>query len=144
MASTLETLFGSTNGTTTTGTFALTSELVEGGQTSLSITIPKGIRAKIWLVKVNGQPCTVNVFFNENPTGATFSGVVMPTNVNVQVDATNLSSSGTIELDNRRPIIIDSRNFATSAVSISFTWTQSAAAVSSVVLQIEWTTIEAD
>ncbi len=143
---TLETLYGQTNGTSTTGVFSLLSELMEQSSASsagaTSLVIPKGIRAKIWLEKVVGAPCSVFLTVNANPTNASVPGFVMPSNTNVTIDSANLSAAGTIELDTRHPVIITARNPLNTTYAIAFSWSQSTAAVSSVIIMIEWSTID--
>jgi len=144
-SSTLMTFFGSTDGVNTTGTFKLTSEGLEasaatGGvaQTVTSLVLPKGIRAKLWLQKISGAATTVNVVVNPNPTGATVTGFVLPSNTNTVIDSEFLASAGIVELDTRRPVIVDGRNFATSTFAVILTWSQSAAGVANITLMVEF------
>jgi hypothetical protein len=145
------TFFGSTDGVNTTGTFKMTSEGLEasaatGGvaQTVTSLVLPKGIRAKIWLQKISGAATTVSVIVNPNPTGASVPGFVLPSNTNTVIDSELLASSGALELDTRRPVIVDGRNFATSAFAIVFAWSQTAAALATLTVMVEFSLADSE
>jgi hypothetical protein len=142
--STIETLYGATNGTATTGTLPLQSALTEttlGGstpETYSQISIPKGLRARIWAQKVAGAAATITVNFNANPAGATSVLYTMPTNAVVATDATDLAAAGTVELDDKRPLALDGYNPGTALAQMTFTWSQATAAVSYWIIKIEW------
>ena len=146
--STFERFYAATDGNNATGTFALQSALGEttlagaSAETYTELDIPKGIRAKVWIQKLTGQIVTVNVFYNANPTGATNVSFTMPTNADVQVGQSFLPSPGTIELDDRRPHYFDGLNPGTAIARLQFKWSQTVAAVSVVVIDIEWCVVD--
>ncbi len=146
--STIETLFGSTNGTGLTGNVPLQSYLTEttlGGTTPETvnlITIPKGIRAKIWIELMSGAICTLNLVYNANTGAASSTSYTMPTNAGVQISSLFLASSGVIEADERRPVVVDGFNVGSAVAQIQFQWSQSVAAVTNFRIKIEWTLVD--
>ena len=143
-STTTETLYAVTDGASTTGTLAVQSYLTETTlagstpETYTSLSIPKGVRAKIWIEKISGAICTVNAFFNANPTAATSTSYTMPTNASVQTDSTYLVSAGVLKLDDRRPLIVEGYDVGTAVANLVFKWVQTVAAVSNIVIKIEW------
>jgi len=147
-SSTTETLFGTTDGINATGTFPMQSFLGEttllgtSAETYAELDIPKGIRAKIWIEKISGNICTVNVFYNANPTSTTSTSYTQPTSADVQVDGSQLTSLGLLEEDDRRPLIVDGNNPGTAVARIQFKWSQTVAAASTITVKIEWSVID--
>jgi len=126
MVSELFTVYGKTDGTNTTGTFALSSPIFKG--TVTYIRIPKGMKAKIWGKRISGEPATITVEMTRDVTAGTPEWSAIHTEV--------LSSAGELDIEKRRPIIVESR---TGKEAIRITWNQSTAAVTYVEFDIEIT-----
>lgn len=122
---TLMTLFGRTDGSSTTGTFSLYGDVLHG--TVDYVRIPKGLKAKIWCKRISGEVETeVIIQFTNDVTEAT------PTwnDVSRQI----LSSKGVIELEKRRPVVLRGRK-GTEAFRI--TWDQPTAGYANVEIEVE-------
>jgi len=133
MAKELLTLFGQTNGTATTGTFQLSSDLIYATGTApytapSVVVIPVGMKAKIWFEEVSGAPVTVTLNFSKNATAST------PTWT--PIDSVTLASTGELDLEKRRPHVIRS---ITGQEGFMLSWSQSAAGVSYVAIGVEIT-----
>ncbi len=115
-------LYGATDGSNTTGVFELSSDIFDG--TVNSIVIPKGYKAKIWKIEVDGEPCTVSINVVKGTTSSTIKTVT-------------LSSPGTVSKEYQtRPVVVESQS-STTPTAISLAWTQSVAAESTVSMEIE-------
>ena len=122
-------LYGSTDNTNTTGTFDLYGDLVykPSGSTLTYIRIPKGMKAKIWFKSVSGASATISVQYTDDVTASS------PTwNT---VETINLASSGEIDIDKRKPIILHG---ITGKEAFQITWSQSTAGYTYVELGVEF------
>ena len=127
MASELFVLRGETNGTDTSGTVPLDSDLFQSTVTYLRI--PKGLTAKVWFKKVSGEGETLfTLQYTYDVTVAT------PTWKNIQQE--KLASKGEISIEKRRPEIL--RGF-TGKEALRITWTQPSASKAYVELGLELT-----
>jgi len=121
----LITLRGETDGSATSGTVSLDSDLFYS--TVSYLRIPKGMAAKIWFKKIAGEAETLfTLQYTYDCTAAT------PTWKNIQQE--KLASKGELTLEKRRPEIL--RAF-TGKEAIRVTWTQPTAAKAYVELGIE-------
>jgi len=116
-------VYGETDGTNTTGTFNLQSDAFSG--TVAAITIPKGAKAKIWDVEVDGEPCTVAIEVVRGTTTTT-------------VKTVTLASPGNLTKEYRsRPLVINSSQSDTTPTTIALAWQQVTAAKSTVSVDME-------
>jgi hypothetical protein len=123
----LITLRGETDGSATSGTVALDSDLFQS--TVNYIRIPKGLAAKVWFKKVSGEAETLfTLQYTYDVTAAA------PTWKNIQQE--KLASKGEISIEKRRPEIL--RGF-TGKEAIRITWTQPTAYKAYVELGLELT-----
>jgi len=123
----LFTCYGATDGSSTTGDFTLYSrDLIYGSFTSFRI--PKGMKAKIWCKRIAGEAVDIIINFTKDVTVA--SPTYNP------VDRQKLASAGELILEKRRPIVLRSID-GKEAFKVS--WSQTAAALSYVDLEIEIT-----
>lgn len=118
------TFYGETDGSSTTGTFTLYSEAISGSVTT--IRLDKGLKAKIWAKEISGAPVTVKILFTDDATVAT------PTWTTIDVET--LASTGQLNLEKRKPRIIQ---FRTGKEAIRFDWSQSTAGKSYITIEIE-------
>ena len=118
------TVYGSTDGTNTTGTFTLRGQMFTNSVQY--IRLDQGLKAKIWGKRIAGAPVTVYIEMTDDVTVAT---PVWRT-----IDAEYLSVEGNIDLEKRHPVIVE---FKTGKEAIRFTWEQATAAVSHVAFDIE-------
>lgn len=121
----LITLRGETDGSATSGTVSLDSDLFYS--TVSYLRIPKGMAAKIWFKKIAGEGETL--FTLQYTYDCTLTS---PTWKNIQQE--KLASKGELTLEKRRPEIL--RAF-TGKEAIRVTWTQPTAAKAYVELGIE-------
>jgi hypothetical protein len=112
----LMTVRGETDGTATSGTVPLDSDLFQS--TVNYFRIPKGLTAKIWFKKVAGEGETL--FTLQYTYDCTASPITWK---NIQQE--KLASKGEIALEKRRPEIL--RAF-TGKEAFRFNWTQPTAA----------------
>jgi hypothetical protein len=123
----LITIRGETDGTATSGTVSLDSDLFQSTVTSLRI--PKGLAAKVWFKKIAGEAETLfTLQYTYDVTAAA------PTWKNIQQE--KLAQKGEISIEKRRPEIL--RGF-TGKEAIQITWTQPTAAKAYVELGLELT-----
>jgi len=122
----LITLFGQTNGTATTGTVSLNSDILY--QSVNAIVIPQGMKAKIYVTEISGAAVSFTVNYSTNILAA--SPTLVP------VASYNLANAGQLIVDIRRPIILRSR---TGQEGFNITWSQSTAAVSNITIVVEFT-----
>jgi hypothetical protein len=112
MPSELITMRGETDGTNTTGTVPLESDLFQS--TVNYFRIPKGLSAKIWFKKVSGEGDTLfTLQYTHDVTAAA------PDWKNIQQE--KIASVGEVAIEKRRPEIL--RGF-TGKEAIRVTWTQ--------------------
>jgi len=121
----LITIRGETDGSATTGTVSLDSDLFQS--TVAYFRIPKGMKAKIWFKKIAGEGETL--FTLQYTYDAT---VPSPTWKSIQNE--KLASKGEIALEKRRPEIL--RSF-TGKEAIRISWTQPTACKAYIELGIE-------
>ena len=125
MSEELFVLRGESDGTNTTGTFALDSDLLYS--TVTYVRIPKGLKAKVWFKKLSGEGETlVTLEYTHDVTVAT------PVYKALQVE--KLASKGELALEKRRPTII--RGF-TGKEAFRVTWSQPTALKAYVELGVE-------
>jgi hypothetical protein len=123
----LITLRGETDGTSTSGTVPLDSDLFQS--TVNYVRIPKGLAAKVWFKKISGEAETLfTLKYTYDVTAAA------PTWKNIQQE--KLASKGEISIEKRRPEIL--RGF-TGKEAIRITWTMPTAAKAYVELGLELT-----
>ena len=129
---TLMTLFGRTDGSSTTGTFSLYGDLLYS--TADYVRIPKGIKAKIWCKRISGEVETeVIIQFTNDVTETT------PTWNDVSRQ--RLASKGVLELEKRRPVVLRGR---TGKEAFRITWDQTAAGAGYANVEIEVELVEED
>jgi hypothetical protein len=115
------TLYGATDGSSTTGTFTLFSDAFDGGITA--IKLDKGLKAKIWAKEISGEP--VKIYIDVSYDGGSSW---------ITLDTEELVSAGQLNLEKRRPRII---LFRTGNEQIRVRWEQDTAGLSYVVLDLE-------
>jgi hypothetical protein len=108
----LITIRGETDGSATSGTVALDSDLFQS--TVNYIRIPKGLAAKVWFKKI---ACEAETLFTLQYTYDVTAAA--PTWKNIQQE--KLAQKGEISIEKRRPEIL--RGF-TGKEAIRITWTQ--------------------
>jgi len=119
------TFYGETDGSSTTGTFDLNSDVLHS---AVSYIRPdRGMRVKIWAALISGAACTVFVEQTEDVTEST------PTYK--KIAAFHLSSEGQLHLDERHAVELFSRD---GKQAFRLTWSQSAAAKSYVMIKCEF------
>lgn len=125
MPSELITMRGETNGTNTTGTVPLESDLFQSAVNYFRI--PKGLSAKIWFKKIAGEDETLfTVKYTHDVT------VAAPDWKNIQQE--KLASKGELSLEKRRPEILRA---LTGKEAFQISWTQSTAAKAYIELGVE-------
>jgi hypothetical protein len=112
----LITLRGATDGLALTGTFTLTADILQAAITSLRI--PRGGLLKIWGYRISGAKVAVDVNFKKTLAGS---------NVPVETSAFDPAVDGLHHIEKRRPNVIRSLG---GEEAVSFSWTQSVAALS--------------
>lgn len=124
------TFYGTTDGTGTTGTFNLDSDVVDKTvvTTLTSIRPDKGMVCKIWARWMAGKACTVYVEQTEDVT------VDSPTYK--KIGAFHLSSEGELHEDERHPFELLSRD---GKQAFRLTWEQTVAAVTHAAIKVEFT-----
>lgn len=121
----LVTVRGETDGSATTGTVSLDSDLFQSE--AAYFRIPKGLKAKIWFKKIAGEGETLfTLQYTHDVTAAT------PTWKDVQQEV--LASKGEIALEKRRPEIL--RSF-TGREAFRVNWTQPTACKAYIELGVE-------
>jgi len=124
MVSDLITVYCETDGSNTTGTFSIKSTSFTN--TPEYIQIDKHLKLKIWARRIAGAAATVFVQYTDDVTAST------PTWQNI--DVIHLAADGELDLEKRKPVIVVGR---TGKEAIRFTWSQSTAAKTYVVFDIE-------
>jgi hypothetical protein len=120
------TVYGKTDGSSTTGDFSLNGDLLYSAVTT--IRIPAGVKVKIWAKRISGKAVTVIVNYAPDITVASPSWK--------SVDSEYLVSDGEISLEKRRPIVLRG---LTGKEGFKLSWSQSTAGVSYVSFDIEFT-----
>jgi len=116
---------GATDGTSTTGTVSLYSDLFHSPVNYFRI--PKGMSAKIWWKKVSGEAetlFTIQYTYDVTASPPTWK----------DMEQEKLSAKGEISIEKRRPLIL--RAF-TGKEAFRITWTQPTAALAYVELGVE-------
>lgn len=117
-------LYGETDGSSTTGTFSLQSDMF---YSSVSyIRIPKGVKAKIWCKRIAGAAVDVKVEFTHDVTETS------PTWSDISHES--LASAGELTLEKRRPIVLMGR---TGKEAFRASWSQGTAGNSYVEFEVE-------
>ena len=118
-------LYGETDGSSTTGTVKLSSDILYDSVTA--VRIPKGAKAKVWFKKVAGEAETT--FYLQYTHDVTASSPVWTT-----LEAEKLAAKGEISVEKRRPVVL--RGF-TGKEAFQITWLQPAAAKAYVEIGVE-------
>lgn len=127
MASSLLTFRGETDGSSTSGTFKLYSDLLY--EPVDYIRIPKGMKAKVWCKRISGEEATtIHVEFANDVTAGT------PTWSKVSTEY--LASPGEVTLEKRRPVVLHGK---TGKEAIRVTWSQATAGKAYVEIEVELT-----
>jgi len=112
-------VWGETDGSSTSGTFTLNSDAFTN--TPTEIAIPKGFKAKIWAIEISGEACDVSIEISKD-AGDTWK----------KVKTFKLASAGelTIEKKSRPLVVISETPYAagTTGTLLKFTWSQTTAA----------------
>jgi hypothetical protein len=120
-------VYGATNGTATSGTVPLSSHFTVSPVNYISI--PQGIKAKIWSVRISGAAVNFQIQFTQNVNTSTPTWVT--------VENISLASAGEVAIDkSRKPTVLEGKN---GNEAIQIVWAQSTAAVSYIILDIEFT-----
>jgi hypothetical protein len=110
--------FGATDGINTSGVVALHSHFTVAPVNY--IQIPRGLKLKIWSIRVSGKPVTFKIEFTQDVT------VASPTWVPVETIV--LTSEGEIIIDKqKKPLVFEGK---TGKEAIRVTWTQTTAGLS--------------
>ena len=117
-------VYGVTDGTSTTGTFSLNSDVFTN--TPSYLKFDKNVKVKIWARRVSGAATLVHLKYTNDVT------VTTPTWITL--DTLDLASAGQLDLEKRRPILIICR---TGKEAIRIDWEQTTAGVSYVAFDIE-------
>jgi hypothetical protein len=134
MSRELITLYGETDGTSTSGDFPLYSDVIYStGAIPFTpptfVMVPAGMKAKIWARRVSGDGET-DVVVQWSPD------VTVATPTWIPVERVKLAGKGSIELEKRRPVVVRGIR-GVEAFKIS--WSQPAAVKATVVVEVELT-----
>jgi hypothetical protein len=134
MGTELLTLYGETDGTSTSGDFPLSSDMIYSTGTipftpPIFVIVPAGMKAKIWARRVSGDGET-DVIVQWSPD------VTVATPTWIPVERVKLASKGSIELEKRRPVVVRGIR-GVEAFKIS--WSQPTAVKATVVVEVELT-----
>jgi len=127
---TMLTLYGETDGSSTTGTFTLNNEWFESGVSY--IRVDKNIVAKIWSIEVSGAAVTVDIEITQD--------VTVDTPTWTKVKSVHLASEGQIFDEKRKPLIVIVGR--TGKEAFRLTWSQATAGLSKVSLVVEFVEVE--
>jgi hypothetical protein len=119
----LLTLRGATDGLALTGTFVLTSELLQAAITSLRI--PRGGALKIWGYRISGAKVAVDFNFKKTLAGS---------NVPIESMAFDPALDSAVVIEKRKPVVVHSLG---GEEAISVAWTQGVAALSYIDIDVE-------
>jgi len=123
----LITVHGETDGTSTSGTCSLSSDIFYGPVTY--VRIPKGVKAKIWFKTVGGEGETLFTLQYTHDVTAS------PTPSWISIESVKLASKGEMTIDKRRPVILRG---ITGKEAFQITWTQPTAAKAYIELGVEF------
>ena len=115
--------YGETDGTSTTGVFPLDSDILHA--TVDHIRPDKGMKCEVYVVEISGAPVTVFLQQTEDVTKE--SPTYKP------VGCWYLAEAGEIHVDERRPIVLRSRD---GNQAFRFTWSQTTAAKSYILVKV--------
>lgn len=122
----LITIRGATDGSNTSGTFDLYSDVIYNYVSY--IRIPKGMKAKIWWKTLSGEGETlVTLKYTHDVTAGS------PTYIDIE--QVKLSTEGELSLEKRRPVVL--RGF-TGKEAFRLDWSQPAAASAYIELGVEF------
>ena len=125
MASELFSIRAYTDGSSTSGTCTIVSDLIYG--TASYIRIPKGMSLKIWGKRVMGEGATrFDIQYTHDVTEATPTWTTLCSE--------NLASAGEMSLEKRRPLILKGY---TGKEAVRINWSQASAANACLELDIE-------
>jgi len=121
----LLTLFGKTDGSSTTGTCKLSSELFQSPVDYLRI--PKGLKLKLWCKRIAGNGETD--FIIEFTKDVTVSSPTW-----TELSREKLASKGELILEKRRPVIVRG---ITGREAVRISWSQPSAVNSFIEVEVE-------
>lgn len=124
-------LMGATDGVATSGVISFNADVLYSAATA--IRIPKGLALKIWSKHLNGGAITLTTQFTKDVGAA----VVVWTDFSKDVFVATVEGDRNIE--KRRPLLFRG---LTGNEAIQFAYTQSAAAVSGVEINVEFCEIQ--
>jgi hypothetical protein len=118
--------YGETDGKTATGVFPLDSDILYS--TVDFIRPDKGMKCEVYVVKVSGAPVTVFLEQTEDVT-------VSPSPSYKAVGSWYLASAGELHEDERRPIVLRSRD---GKQAFRFAWSQTTPNKSYILVKVEF------
>lgn len=131
----LITFRGETDGTNTTGIVPLKAAILYGGYdlstgstttgTTKSISIPVGMKAKIWAIRGSGADTTFTVQYCWDLGDETTC-----------IDIASIRVSGQETIEKRKPIVLESANLGKDGIKVA--WSQPTAGKAEVELDIEF------
>lgn len=127
MAEELIILRGETDGTTSSGTVSLWSDIFNISTTS--VRIPRGMKAKIWFKEISGEGETLFTLEYSRD-------ITIPSPSWLRVEQVKLSAKGIVSVEKRRPVIL--RSF-TGKEGFRVSWTQPTATKAYIELGVEFT-----
>jgi hypothetical protein len=132
MVSELFTVYGESDGVAVTDDFPLYADLIDYTIAAPEyLRIPQGMKVKIWAIRVNGNlgDTAVTVNYTHDVTAG------IPVYVAINTDILDNAVDSRFSDDYRKPIIL--RGFA-GTEAVKFTWTQPAAVVANVEIDVEY------
>lgn len=125
------TLGAVTDGVTASGTLELKSDVIYGD--TEAIRLPRGLALKVWSKHMNGADVTVETQFTHD------IGVAVPVWETMAADVFVASVEGDRNIEKRRPLLFRG---LTGKEAVRFTYAQSAAGVSGVEINVEFSEIQ--
>jgi len=125
------TLGATTNATDASGILELKADVIYNKATS--IRIPRGLALKIWSKHVNGAGITVKTQFTRDITATS------PTWETIGTDVFVAAVEGDRNIEKRRPLLFRG---LTGKEAIQFSYSQTAAALSGVEINVEFSAIQ--
>jgi hypothetical protein len=111
-------LSGETDGAATTGVVSLNSHFTVSSASN--VRIPRGLKLKIWSIRISGKPVTFKIEFTQDIEAAT------PTFITVETFV--LISEGELMIDKqKKPLVFEGK---TGKEAIRISWSQATAAKS--------------
>lgn len=132
MVSELFTVYGETDGVAVTDDLPLYADIIDYTIAAPEyLRIPRGMKLKIWAIRVNGNlgDTAVTVNYTHDVTAG------IPVYIAINTDILDNAVDSRFSDDYRKPIIL--RGF-TGDEAVKFTWTQPAAVVANAEIDIEY------